>query len=51
MKNTTEALDAITLDTWNNTDPAVRISSFMARRAFVFAEADFDSDESDASLI
>lgn len=42
--STTEALDAITLDTWNNVDPTTRINSFMARRAFVFAEAEYDEE-------
>ena len=45
MRTTTEALDAITLDTWTNTDTANRISAFLANRALAFAEVDDFTDE------
>jgi hypothetical protein len=47
MRTTTEALDAITLDTWTNTDTAGRIRSFLANRALAFAEVEDFSDDTE----
>ena len=47
MRSTTEALDALTLDTWTNTDTTGRITSFLANRALAFAEVEDFSDDVD----
>lgn len=40
MRSTTEALDAVILDTWNNTDTNGRITVFLANRALAYAEVE-----------
>lgn len=37
---TLEALDAVTLDSWNNSDTSGRINAFLARHAISDMEAD-----------